>query len=230
MARKKQQIPDSQFGFDFEFNYAADTAASLQKAIDDDEHPETDDLGSEPGSHPRIARAQPGNHRGGNEGPVLVAGLADTGALGRLHAEQAVAAGTEPGHGRARESAPRAAADGNVGDGRSGPDDASLPAGDLPRGRTAAEPLSRRTFSLAEVPDLGRGGPKAKFRANLAALRLLASLEAEDRHATAEEQAVLARYVGWGGLPQAFDAHNTDWATEHAALRTALTPEAFRKR
>ena len=63
--------------------------------------------------------------------------------------------------------------------------------------------------------DLGAGGAKTKFKANIEAIRLLQTLDAEQRQATAEEQEVLSRYVGWGGIPQAFDEKNADWAKEY---------------
>ena len=58
--------------------------------------------------------------------------------------------------------------------------------------------------------DLGAGGAKTKFKANIEAIRLLQTLDAEQRQATAEEQEVLSQYVGWGGIPQAFDEKNAD--------------------
>ena len=63
--------------------------------------------------------------------------------------------------------------------------------------------------------DLGAGGAKTKFKANIEAIRLLQTLDAEQRQATAEEQEVLSRYVGWGGIPQAFDEKNADWVKEY---------------
>ena len=63
--------------------------------------------------------------------------------------------------------------------------------------------------------DLGAGGPKAKYKANVEAIRVLQTLDAEQRQATAEEQEILSRYVGWGGIPQAFDENNADWSKEY---------------
>ncbi|WP_225784650.1 PLxRFG domain-containing protein [Xenophilus sp. Marseille-Q4582] len=75
---------------------------------------------------------------------------------------------------------------------------------------------------------LGEGGQKTKFKNNLAAIRLAKAFDADpDRWATPEEQRTLARYVGWGGLAQAFDANNADWAREHAELKELLTPEEY---
>ena len=76
-------------------------------------------------------------------------------------------------------------------------------------------------------PDLGAGGQKTKYQNNVAAIRLLKDLEAQGRSATPEEQEVLSRYVGWGGIPQAFDETNEKWASEYAELKTLLTPEEY---
>ena len=75
--------------------------------------------------------------------------------------------------------------------------------------------------------DLGAGGAKTKFKANIEAIRLLQTLDAEQRQATAEEQEVLSRYVGWGGIPQAFDEKNTDWAKEYAELKSLLPADEY---
>ena len=75
--------------------------------------------------------------------------------------------------------------------------------------------------------DLGAGGPKAKFKANMEAIRLLKELEQGQRLATPEEQEVLSRYVGWGGIPQAFEERNSAWAEEYTQLKEVLTPEEY---
>lgn len=75
--------------------------------------------------------------------------------------------------------------------------------------------------------DLGAGGAKTKFKANIEAIRLLQTLDAEQRQATAEEQEVLSRYVGWGGIPQAFDEKNADWAKEYAELKSQLPADEY---
>ena len=75
--------------------------------------------------------------------------------------------------------------------------------------------------------DLGSGGPKAKFKANMEAIRLLKELEQNQRLATPEEQEVLSRYVGWGGIPQAFEERNSAWAEEYMQLKGVLTPEEY---
>ena len=75
--------------------------------------------------------------------------------------------------------------------------------------------------------DLGAGGAKTKFKANIEAIRLLQTLDAEQRQATAEEQEVLSRYVGWGGIPQAFDEKNADWSKEYAELKSLLPADEY---
>ena len=74
---------------------------------------------------------------------------------------------------------------------------------------------------------LGEGGPKAKFRANMDAINLLHELELEDRMATKEEQEILSRYVGWGGLTDAFDETKEAWADEFRELYVTLSPEEY---
>ena len=74
---------------------------------------------------------------------------------------------------------------------------------------------------------LGEGGAKTKFRNNMAAIYTLKTLEAEERPATHEEQEILSRYVGWGGLANAFDPDKRDWAGEFKELEAALTPEEY---
>ena len=74
---------------------------------------------------------------------------------------------------------------------------------------------------------LGEGGPKAKFRMNMDAIQLLHRLEAEHRAATPEEQTILSRYVGWGGLADAFDPDKPAWADEYRQLAASLTPEEY---
>lgn len=74
---------------------------------------------------------------------------------------------------------------------------------------------------------LGEGGAKAKFRANMDAILTLNTLTAEQRNATPEEQQVLSRYVGWGGLPDAFDASKPAWSEEYKELLAALSPAEY---
>lgn len=75
--------------------------------------------------------------------------------------------------------------------------------------------------------DLGAGGPKAKYKANMEAIHLLQTLEKEERLAAPEEQEILSRYVGWGGIPQAFEESNSSWANEYLELKNTLSPEEY---
>ena len=75
--------------------------------------------------------------------------------------------------------------------------------------------------------DLGTGGAKAKFRANMAAINLLKELEFEGLQASPEQQEVLSRYVGWGGLADAFDESKDNWKDEFAEMYAALSPEEY---
>ena len=90
-------------------------------------------------------------------------------------------------------------------------------------------PNLRRNASNFRITDehLGEGGPKAKFQANVNAIRLLKELEAAGQQASPEQQEVLSRYVGWGGLSDAFDPEKPVWALEYAQLKELLTPEEY---
>ncbi len=85
----------------------------------------------------------------------------------------------------------------------------------------------RHNFRITDDA-IGVGGAKEKFRNNMAAINLLHELEIENRLATPEEQEVLFRYVGWGGLSMAFDEHNVAWAEELKELYASLSPEEYR--
>lgn len=74
---------------------------------------------------------------------------------------------------------------------------------------------------------LGEGGAKTKFRNNLLAIQTLKQIEIEDRKATPEEQEILSKYVGWGGLAQAFDSDNEQWGKEFSQLFNALAPKEY---
>ena len=87
----------------------------------------------------------------------------------------------------------------------------------------------RRNAENFHITDnhLGEGGPKAKYQANVAAIKLLKYLEETTGQATPEQQEVLSRYVGWGGVADAFDPSKTAWAKEYAELKELLTPEEY---
>lgn len=87
-------------------------------------------------------------------------------------------------------------------------------------------PVEKHDFTITDE-NLGTGGAKTKFAANIAAIKTLKAIESENRLATPDEQAVLAQYVGWGGLAQAFDENNSSWAGEYKQLRELLTDEEY---
>ena len=97
----------------------------------------------------------------------------------------------------------------------------------LPEEKTEAPAVDRHNFRINDDA-IGVGGAKEKFRNNMTAINLLHELEIENRLATPEEQEVLSRYVGWGGLSMAFDEHNAAWAEEFKELYASLAPEEYR--
>ena len=88
-------------------------------------------------------------------------------------------------------------------------------------------PQEKRNQYHIEDDELGQGTPKEKFRRNIAAIQMLKKCEDENRLATSDEQEILAGYVGWGGLSDAFDETKTAWGTEYLELKTVLTPEEY---
>ena len=104
---------------------------------------------------------------------------------------------------------------------------------------SAVPPVSEDEISLARAAEispqnyritdahLGEGGPKAKYERNVEAIRTLFALEQENRNATPEEQSVLAQYVGWGGLPDAFDPEKAGWAREYQELKGLLSEQEY---
>ena len=92
--------------------------------------------------------------------------------------------------------------------------------------REPERPIEKTNFRITDDA-LGHGGPKAKFRMNMDAIRTLQTIEFEQRLATPKEQEVLSRYVGWGSLPQAFEENNAAWADEFRELYETLSPEEY---
>lgn len=92
--------------------------------------------------------------------------------------------------------------------------------------REPEKPAEKTNFCITDDA-LGHGGPKAKFRMNMDAIRTLQTIEFEQRLATPEEQEVLSRYVGWGSLPQVFEESNAAWADEFRKLYETLSPEEY---
>ena len=90
-----------------------------------------------------------------------------------------------------------------------------------------AEPPATENFRITD-DHLGEGGPKAKYRMNVEAIRTLKQIELDGRSATAAEQEILSRYVGWGGIPDAFDPDKEKWVDEYRELKSLLTDEEYR--
>lgn len=91
-----------------------------------------------------------------------------------------------------------------------------------------AEPQEKHDFRITEDTELGAGGLKTKFRDNIAAIETLKKIERENRLASPDEQVILAKYVGWGGLSQAFDSGNGAWTNEYKQLRALLTDDEYK--
>ena len=97
----------------------------------------------------------------------------------------------------------------------------------LPEPVRAVEPAVPQPcrFRITDGDRLGEGSLRQKCEHNLAAIELLKGLESQQRPATEAEQRRLVRYVGWGGLPQVFDAYNDDWKIQRERLERVLTPD-----
>lgn len=105
-------------------------------------------------------------------------------------------------------------------------DAAPKPDGKAADGRTAADTVATN-FTITDELNFAGQGAKTKYANNVSAIRLLKQLEAEGRQATAAEQTTLAKYIGWGGMPQAFDPKNDKWAKEFAELKELLTAAEY---
>jgi N12 class adenine-specific DNA methylase/adenine-specific DNA methylase len=93
--------------------------------------------------------------------------------------------------------------------------------------RREEPPRNTNAYRITEADRLGDGGPKQKFQQNLAAIRTLRTLDAEERPATAEEKTTLIKYVGWGAMPQVFDDYNREWKKEREVLVSELSTEEY---
>ena len=104
-----------------------------------------------------------------------------------------------------------------------GPDVLAMAHRELPEGKDY-KPVN---YHASSSNCIGEGGQRTKFRKNVEAIRLVKELELGNRLATEQEQDVLAQYAGWGGIPQAFDANNKEWAKEFAELKTILSDQEY---
>ena len=91
-----------------------------------------------------------------------------------------------------------------------------------PKSEPEVPEVAAENFHITDEA-LGEGGAKTKFRMNMDAIYTLKTLENQNRNATPEEQETLSKYVGWGGLPEAFDEENSSWIREFKELKAALT-------
>jgi N12 class adenine-specific DNA methylase len=108
-----------------------------------------------------------------------------------------------------------------------------VPTGRRGRPQSASQPSTSHDYRITAADQIGQGGDKAKFKANLDAIRTLKKVEEEGRPATPEEQSILAKYVGWGSLSQtAFDSWRSEWRGAQEELQGLVTDaeyEAARK-
>ncbi len=98
---------------------------------------------------------------------------------------------------------------------------------DVSKAEQSKQKKAEKDFTITDE-HLGEGGAKAKYAANIAAIKTLKTIESENRAATPEEQETLSKYVGWGGIPQAFDSENSQWSKEYGELKELLTEDEYR--
>jgi len=156
----------------------------------------------------------------------------DAGDRGRMGSEQPE---ETPGTGEERASVP--AGEGRGEEGNTGPTEGGGDARELAASRSVGDRADvRRRKSPARVEsnyvitpsdDIGGGGMAQKFADNISAISLLKEIESENRPATDEEKAQLVKYVGWGGMKNAFNPENADWKKKAEALKSILTPEEY---
>ena len=187
--------------------------------------------------HARQTNLSAGNRKKGSQARnnqrraqrgVHAPGLLDFGSLGAEQPRRVEEAGSEGQH-RVRSESIRPTTDGSAGvEQRDSP--AGEPAGDVGL-RDIAEHGHRHepeNYRISPEDRLGIGGAKTKYADNVAAIRLLQQLQASGaKSATPEEQKILVRYVGWGGLPQVFDPKNEQWAAEYREMQGLLAPDLY---
>lgn len=245
MASKKPARSNAgQLSFDFDFNETLDAIGRLDVALeqDTDEQPSNGQLNTNltqgtqndrrtnTATSPSEASASSADPTSGSAGTVHTTRLEDSRPLGAEFAGPVESVGTarrsdfvgpsvgatESGNTSATRALDRNSDESNGGarDSRTAPD----------QHRTELAPSNYR---ISAADKLGQGGAKAKFRDNLAALQLMVQLASEGRAATEREQGVLVKYVGWGGLPQAFDHRNSEWRSEFQQLAALLPQEQY---
>lgn len=165
-----------------------------------------------------------GDVEAGGEGveakpPEVVAGPAKPGATPRVPERGGEAGGRVPGESTST-------GDRLSSSGGSSTEDVDTTARRGRRSRTPAHSAGL-DYRITETDQIGKGGPKAKYHKNISVIKLLKQIEGENRKATAEEQAILVQYVGWGGMPQVFDQWKEDWRNEYKELKGLLTEEEY---
>lgn len=172
--------------------------------------------------------SQARNHQRRSQRGLHAPGLLDFGSLGAEQPGRVEETGSD-GALRLRPEAVRPAADGGAG-----VEQRDSPAGESARDvglRDIAEHGHRHepeNYRISSEDRLGVGGAKTKYADNVAAIRLLQQLQANGaKAATPEEQKILVRYVGWGGLPQVFDPKNEQWAAEYREMQGLLAPDIY---
>lgn len=168
------------------------------------------------------------NHQRREKRRIHQFGLFDTGSMGAEQPGRVEEAGSDGGHPLHGEIV-RTTADGSGSseqrDGTAGEPAGDVRFGDFGEHGHRHEP---ENYRITTEDRLGVGGAKTKYADNVAAIRLLKQLQANGAAlATPEEQKILVRYVGWGGLPQVFDAQNEQWAAEYREMQGLLSPDTY---
>lgn len=234
MPPRKPRPTKDQFSFDFLFQQHTDTAITLAESIFDEESTQGgyDDHRTTAAIGISSQAPQAGNDETRAPGEITsYARMEDSGQVGIQFPVEAQGTGGQRGSAPAGEitdatgsgtpdsdRASGGSASGNVGHRDSGARGSQSP---VKRG------LKPQNYRITVADQLGSGGAKAKFKDNIAAIALCRTLEAENRYPTAEEQQILLRYVGWGGLPQAFDPSNAEWKKEYSELSLLLEGKEY---
>lgn len=233
MAKKKRSAAGrDQLAFDFAFHEAVDTIETLEHELStDDDGASTDAIAITSAAVDRGQGTQPSNNQGDQVAARLPsASVENLGPMGLQQPRSIGHAGTaggdhfdEPAAGPTSARAPNPS---RIDPSPAERADGARGLGDV---RDSHRAIASSDYVISAADQLGEGGAKAKFRANMVALETVKLLRSEGRQATLDEQSILVRYVGWGGLPQAFDPRNADWTKEYAQLVQLLGPEEYER-
>lgn len=239
MARNGRNEDPDQLGFDFVFDHVVETADRLKSEIEDENHDRR--------TNPTLSNSQ-ANYQGADIAPdyqqsaIHPQGVENSGSVGAEFSRRTEKAGGS------RDNIPDDLFAFSAGGGEKSIDlssstqpveqrsDGIGSAGTLWSANGDSDsvilpPLSPepKNYIIADEDELDEGGAKTKFKNNVAALRMLLQLRAEKRQATLEEQKILVKYVGWGGIPQAFDSANEAWGKEYKELLELLPLTEYTK-